>query len=640
MKLFSPFSQKLSMSALVMHFTDRFFKSIFLFAGVFLCITLKAQPLKVWDRSLGGTASDIMKDIRQTADGGYIMAGYSWSIITYTPPVTFQDIYVAKLSANGTKQWDRRLGSGVESIGSILQMADGGYLVAGGSAANAGGDKTENSKGEHDFWLVKLGPDGTKLWDKTIGGPGIDVVVNCEPTADGGAIVGGVTFSGIGGDKGSPAYGEDDLWIVKVDANGSVQWEKAIGGNTMDVFKKVSPTPDGGYLVAGWTWSGISGNKTSALKGEADYWVIKLNANGNIEWDKTIGALYGDYLYSMEVTSDGGAILSGTTWSGPGGDKTGDKKGITGYWIVKLASDGSIQWDKDLGSSASGGFGYIVQMADGSYISAADVGLPVDGDKTVVSKGGGDFWLVKLDASGNKIWDTVFGGTEYESIRCFRRTSDNGFVMGGVSVSGIGADKTEQAFGSEDFWIIKTTDEDRLPVTLSKFNGKNEGTTALLYWETTSETGSERFEIEHSFDGKSWNTIGSVKAAATSSVIRHYDFKDNSPSLQRVNLYRLKMIDYDETYAYSAIATVKFGIVPEMVLYPNPTAQVLNLSLADFPHVKSIQIINEKAVRVYDSGTAPTSQIDVSNLLSGNYVVRVIRTDGSSHSQKIVVARH
>lgn len=623
-----------------MHFIDRFLKSAFLFAGAFLCVALQAQPLKIWDRSLGGTASDNMKDIRQTADGGYIMTGHSWSVISYTPPVTFQDIYVVKLSANGTKQWERRLGSGAESVGSILQMSDGGYLLAGSSAANTGGDKTENSKGEYDFWLVKLGADGTKLWDKTIGGPGIEGVTNCEPTADGGAIVGGVTFSGSGGDKESPAYGYDDMWIVKVDANGSVQWEKTIGGNNMDVFKKVSPTPDGGYVVAGWTWSGISGNKTSALKGEEDYWIIKLNANGDIEWDKTIGGLSSDYLYSMEVTSDGGAILSGTTWSGPGGDKTDDKKGMTGYWIVKLASDGNIQWNKDLSSSASGGFVYILQMTDGSYISAADVGPPVDGDKTAVSKGGGDFWLVKLDANGNKIWDTTFGGTEYESIRCFRRTSDNGFVLGGVSVSGIGADKTEQAFGSEDFWIVKTTDEDRLPVTLSKFSGENEGTTALLYWETTSETGSDRFEIEHSLDGKSWNTIGSVKAAATSSVIMHYDFKHNSPSLQRVNLYRLKMIDYDETYGYSAIATVKFETMPEVVMYPNPTAQILNLKLADFRHVKSIQIINEKAASIYDSSSAPTSQIDVSHLQPGNYVVRVIRRDGSSFSQKIVVNRN
>jgi hypothetical protein len=620
-----------------MGFMDRFLKATFVYACTFLCVAIQAQPLKMWDRTLGGPATDIMTDIRQTADGGYVVTGHSWSVVTYTPPVVFQDLYIAKLSANGTKQWDRRLGSGAESIGSVFQTPDGGYLVGGSSAANAGGDKTDNSKGGYDFWLVKLGPDGTKLWDKTIGGPGTDGLIYCEPTQDGGAILGGSTFSGAGGDKASPTYGQDDMWIVKVDGNGAVQWENTIGGNSMDVFKKVLPTPDGGYVVAAWTWSGVSGNKTSAAKGEEDYWIVKLNANGNIEWDKTIGGTSSDYLYSMEVTSDTGFILSGTSWSGTSGDKSEFTKGMADYWIVKLASDGTVQWNKDIGSSESEGFGSVVEMANGGYLIGAVGGSTIDGDKTVSSKGKNDFWLVKLAADGTKIWDTIFGGFDFESLTCLRVTSDAGFIAGGTSISGIGGDKTEQAFGSEDFWILKATAEDRFPVTLSKFSGENEGTTSLLYWETTSETGSDRFEIEHSLDGKSWKTIGSVKAAATSSVIRHYDFKHESPSLQQVNLYRLKMIDYDDTYTYSSIVTVKFQSVPELVLFPNPTGQVLYFRLADFNKVKSIQIINERATQVYDSGPDPAAQVDVSHLQPGKYIVRINQLDGSSHLKKVVI---
>ncbi len=130
-------------------------------------------------------------------------------------------------------------------------------------------------------------------------------------------------------------------------------WDKTIGGNSDDYFTSLQPTRDGGYILGGWSYSSKSGDKSGNNKGGWDYWVVKLKADGSKEWDKTIGGNDSDILLSVQQTSDGGYILGGYSWSSKSNDKTGNSKGSTDYWVVKLKADGSKVWDKTLGGNGS-----------------------------------------------------------------------------------------------------------------------------------------------------------------------------------------------------------------------------------------------------------------------------------------------
>ncbi|MDQ3291941.1 MAG: hypothetical protein M3Q05_11700, partial [Bacteroidota bacterium] len=161
-----------------------------------------------------------------------------------------------------------------------------------------------------------------KLWDKTIGGSDWDVLSIVQQTQDGGYILGGYSYSNISGDKSQNNKGGYDYWVVKLNANGAKVWDRTLGGTSDDVLTSLQQTSDGGYILAGRSESGVGGNKSQPNKGESDYWVVKLNAKGNKVWDKSFGGSGNDYLYSVQQTSDGGYVLGGWSRSGFSGNKT------------------------------------------------------------------------------------------------------------------------------------------------------------------------------------------------------------------------------------------------------------------------------------------------------------------------------
>jgi hypothetical protein len=224
-------------------------------------------------------------------------------------------------------------------------------MVAGWSDSKAGGDKTEVPKGAsksapQDYWLVKLNATGTKLWDKSIGGGQSDILISMELTADGGYILGGSSNSVAGFDKSETGNPYRDFWIVKVSANGTKEWDNTLVGGTE--FQMVKQAPDLGYLVGGSSLEPIGGDKSEVSKGRSDFWLVKLAANGSKVWDKTIGGNRGDHIKSLELTSDGGYILGGTSSSDPSGDKSEGTNQVTAFWIVKVTDVGSVQWDKTI----------------------------------------------------------------------------------------------------------------------------------------------------------------------------------------------------------------------------------------------------------------------------------------------------
>ncbi|WP_125921782.1 gliding motility-associated C-terminal domain-containing protein [Hymenobacter lapidarius] len=222
----------------------------------------------------------------------------------------------------------------------MRQTADGGYILGGFIGSSAGGDLTGSIRGNADFWLVKLTAQGAKQWDRTIGGPGTDLLFGLFQTPDGGYAVGGTSDSGVGDDKSEPSRGTGDYWLVKTDAQGVRQWDRTFGGSAYDNLSDVCPGADGGYVLSGTTASGPSADKTEPGRGGADAWLVKVDDQGAKQWDRTLGGPEADVVDRLHPTTDGGYILACSSASGVSADKSEPNLGATqrlDMWPVKLA---------------------------------------------------------------------------------------------------------------------------------------------------------------------------------------------------------------------------------------------------------------------------------------------------------------
>jgi uncharacterized delta-60 repeat protein len=335
------------------------FLSVFLLLG---CGTIKHgsidRPISTeiaWAKSYDGAGDDRAYSIQQTSDGGYIVAGHTQSF-----GAGYYDLWLLKLNSDGTISWHKTYGGAGHDIAtSIQQTSDGGYIVAGETRSfGAGG---------FDFWVLKLNSDGSVAWQKRYGGAKDDRACSIQQTSDGGYIVAGYTESfGAGG---------CDFWVLKLNSDGTVSWQRTYGGAFTDYARSIQQTSDGGYIVAGGTFS---------LNTEGDFWVLKLNSDGTVSWQKRYGGAERDLAFSIQQTSDGGYIVSG--WTTSFGANSGD------FWVLKLASHGTITWQKRYGGANDDGASSIQQTSDGGYVVA--------GSTNSFGAGNSDFWVLKLKRDG------------------------------------------------------------------------------------------------------------------------------------------------------------------------------------------------------------------------------------------------
>ena len=424
------------------------------------------QVLKQWERTYGGDGSDpYFYEILPLSDGGYLLGGTSESGATgnkTTAGFGGRDYWVVRTDANGNKLWDKTYGgTGVHPVSDILSAieptSDGGFLLGGTSSSPASGNKTSAGFGGDDYWLVKIDANGNKLWEKVFGGVGTDGLSDIQPASDGGYLLGGPSNSGISGNKTSAGFGGDDYWLVKIDTDGNKLWERTFGGGSIDSLRTIEPANGGGYLLGGSSWSGVSGNKASGGFGGPDYWLVKIDVNGNKLWDETFGGNSHDKLEAIQLTSDGGYLLGGDSSSSATGDKTSSGFGGADYWLIKIDADGNKLWEKAYGGDAYDYLAAIQPSSDGGYLLGGGSRSGVNGTKISANLGGGvaDYWLIKIDANGTELWQQAFGGSAGDNFSVLQPANDGGYLLGGYSDSSPSGTKTSPNLGGNDWWLIK-----------------------------------------------------------------------------------------------------------------------------------------------------------------------------------------
>ncbi len=373
--------------------------------GDFWVLVTDANGNKIVDRRYGGDRLDRLWSIEETDDGGFVMGGWSRSNVgndKSEPSYGDLDYWILKVDENMDHVWDRTFGGTERDIlYELIQTSDGGYLAVGTSESGISGMKDEPLRGEFDLWIIKIDSVGTLKWQKTIGGDEEERVNVVFEESDGNYVIGGSTESAVDGvDILETGYGGKDYWVIKIDStDGSKFWEKRYGGSEEDEIQAMIPVSTGGYLLAGGSRSpaniGIKEFDSQSL----DIWAVKVDDSGDvIEWERTLGGLEFDNCYSLKENTVGNFILGGYSQSDISATKTSPNRGLPGtsdYWINYLAPDGTQVWDQAFGGPESDVLEDIFQTSDGGYILAGHSRTDIGGDKTDGTEGLNDFWIIK-----------------------------------------------------------------------------------------------------------------------------------------------------------------------------------------------------------------------------------------------------
>lgn len=419
-------------------------------------------PIIEWEKSFGGSNLDYPRNALVTSDGGYILFGNTQSNDgDVTNNHGGSDLWIVKMSGSGTLQWQKTLGgSGNEYGESIRETADG-YIIVGYTYSNNGDVVGHHGGGNPDAWIVKLNTSGVIQWQKTLGTTDLETGRNIIATADGGYIV--VAEKSVTIVQGPTTYSTTQYWIIKLDATGTVQWEKVYGGIGNSKPYDVLQTDDGGYVVIGETSAhdrDVVGNH--APLESVDIWMLKLTPTGEISWQKCYGGSLYERGFRIIKTNDGGYIIAGDSDSS-NGDLT-ENKGYDDIWILKINNIGTIEWQKVFGGTTTDFVFDIFQTADSGYIFTGYTDS-IDGD-VVGNHGDCDAWVVKINSTGTILWQKTLGGSLCDSAFNIKPTSDGGFFMAGYNSSNDG--NATQNHGSRDFWAVKLSQENLSAATFEK----------------------------------------------------------------------------------------------------------------------------------------------------------------------------
>ncbi|MCK5052522.1 MAG: T9SS type A sorting domain-containing protein [Candidatus Cloacimonetes bacterium] len=532
--------------------------------SIFLITALSLGAI-VFSETYGGVDYENAESVQQTSDGGYVIVGSGQSY-----GAGYWDAWMVKTDAYGTLEWHNSFG-GIYADGakSVQQTTDGGYILTGST-------QSYGVTG-HNIRLIKTDAFGDSIWTRVFGGPQYDVVSTVQQTTDGGYILSGQTLS-----YGAGSY---DVWLIKTDENGILEWDETYGGVEVDKAYSVQQTTDDGYIITGLTESYGAGDR--------DVWLVKTDENGTLEWDNTYGGTLSDIAFSVQQTTDGGYIIAGETQS--------FSQGEYDVWLIKTDENGTHEWDSTFGGTSEDKAFEVKQTTDGGYILAAWTWS--------YGAGIGDAWLIKTDANGTQEWEQLFGGYDNDVAKSVQQTSDGGYIVGATTVS-FGA-------GEGDFWLIKTDEngsiipEPEIEINPDEFVLEMMSNEIFTdeFTITNIGSGTVSYDIEINYlNGDGWLSInpnfGELLEDETDTIEITFDTTDLTAGIYESEI----IITYNGDEAIIPVTLTVIGTDAEdsvsnvTVLlgnYPNPfnPTTTINYNLAEEDNV-TLEIYNLKGHKV------------------------------------------
>jgi len=333
----------------------------------------------------------------------------------------------------------------------IAKSPDGGYVVAGYTQSTAGDLVTTHNSS--DAVVIKYSANHVMQWKRVYGGSLTEYAASIIATPDGGYIFAGTGSSTNGDMTGSGAHGGDDVWVVKIDANGNIQWQKAYGGTLSEGARGIALCPDGGYAVAGYS-SSVNGDLTSN-KGVYDCMMLKISATGVLQWQRSMGSTQIDQANGVACKPDGSILMAGQVRKADGDVLAG--KGGDDIWLVKFNAAGDVLWSKTYGSPNNDQGNAVIATANGYVISGM---VQADGADVTGYHDNGDAWTFAIDNNGNLLWQKAAGGSSYDVSYAVSQAQDGGFWIAGMSNSNDG-DMTVNR-GVADLMLIKLSSTGQL----------------------------------------------------------------------------------------------------------------------------------------------------------------------------------
>ncbi|MEK6494316.1 T9SS type A sorting domain-containing protein [Myroides odoratimimus] len=430
------------------------FKKKSVFIITLLCSSINCFSQKVlWEKTIGGNNSEFLFDLKPTLDNGFLLAGTTQS--NKSGDISKQrignyDAWLWKMKASGKKEWEMRIGGdGDNYLKSIdFTKEDGGYILGLTSSSTKDIFKEKDLIGKADAWIIKLDAARNVLWQTTLGGSESEDLVKLLPLA-GGDYIALINSNSIeGGNKTEPYFGGQDIWVVRINSQGTIKWQRSFGGEYDDIASDIISTSDKGFLIGGYSNSGISGNKTSEAFGNNDYWVIKISSDGKELWQKSYGAEGNDQLKQIQEVNKDSYRVYGISDSNAGIAKNSSLESEIDYWILELDTQGEVVQE------ISYGYGVKNYLSNAYINEKGDMFLGGTTQEKTSQDTKVSYLGTLLDKEGYVIWEKSISGRGENVLSKFIETRDGAYVFAGTSDSGKSREKSSHR-GMNDFWFVK-----------------------------------------------------------------------------------------------------------------------------------------------------------------------------------------
>jgi len=441
-------------------------------------LSLSAQEV-IWQKDIKSSTQDFLNQVITTIDQQYLITGSSIQAKSQSLAANSQkqnngyDFHLVKLNQQGEQVWEKYIaGQNHDYLSATVTTQDGGFLVSGTSYSGKGLDKKDDSKGGSDIWLIRLNEFGDELWQKTLGTSSDEEAKAVIQTTDLGFFVAGNI------QNSSKGYGSKDVWITRLDKDGKELSQLILGGRGLDEVEKMIPTKDGGALLGIYSRSSEVGNpetkpsterssasiaisqmpKASTNFGEGDYWIVKLDKNGKVEWEKNFGGKGDDHIRTLALTSNG-FIIGGESRSERSGNKSVGIEEGTDLWLMSLNERGDEQWQKSYNFKNRDilmGMNVIQSQESGSKNQDATKGILLGGYTQAegrIEKDDETFWMLYLDVNGNEQWRKHVNGDSRkreERLSDLKLNRDGSIILAGTSA---------EELGKENWKIVKLGDK-------------------------------------------------------------------------------------------------------------------------------------------------------------------------------------